>query len=107
MLARPANGSLHIGERFAEDDRLWLVRVEAGVVEDAGLVVGSVAAHDHGPAHGLRELVEDSGRRRPGEVDDSSGDRHGARSDERVLASADEQLSARHLFHAPNLAIEC
>ena len=41
------------------------------------------------------------------EVGEPSGERHRARSDERVLAAADEQLSARDLLHAPNLATGC
>ena len=45
---RPADGPLDVGERLAEDDRLRLVRVEAGVVEDASLVVRRIAPHDNG-----------------------------------------------------------
>jgi hypothetical protein len=37
----------------------------------------------------------------------STGDRHRARGEGRVLAAADEQLSARDLLHGPNLAIRC
>ena len=107
VLASPADGSLHVGKRLAEDDRLRLVRVEAGVVQDARLVVRSITANDYGAANQLRELVEDPARRRPRKVCQPTGERHRSRSEGRVLAAADEQLSARDLLHGPNLATRC
>ena len=79
VLASPADGSLHVGQRLAEDDGLRLVRVEAGVVQDARLVVRSIAANDHGATNQLRELVEDPARRRPRKVGQPTGERHRAR----------------------------
>ena len=107
MLASPPDGSLYVGKRLAEDDRLRLVRVEAGVVQDARLVVRSITANDHCTPNECREFVEDPVRRRPSKMCQPTGERHRARSEGCVLAAANEQLSARDLLHAPNLATRC
>ena len=75
VLARPAHGALHVRKRLAEHDRARADPVEARVEEQTRLVVVGGAANDDVALEHVRELVEDPGPGRGGELDQTSGKR--------------------------------
>ena len=106
VLAGPAHGALHVRKRLAEDDRARADPVEARAEEQPRLVVVGGAANDDVALEHVRELVEDPGPGRGGELDQTSRERHHA-CRERHASSPRQQLPAREPFHGPNLAAEC